>query len=400
MKTLNNNKTILLTCILFLSTICAYAYPPDNAAVLYYKAADYYDATLDVDDKIADMLYDLRKGDIEINDKIREFVNKNRLIINTVLDASEVKNCDWGMDFSQGIKMYMPPLGDLKSLAKLVIADTKIMIQDVHYGPAINNCMSLYKMARHINDEVFISYLVGIGVNYMANDCLIQIMSEMPQNTKNLAELRANLAEIDGIPLSIKPALLGERRAMLTFMTPEQMPGLEPAPSSCDGGNDSDDTIDESIKEKLLSGDEALFEHNREYFKKYWAKVITAFDMPYAEGLANMGAFEQKLEDDSEVAKKPQAILTAILAPATTKMFSHKTRTQTYDNAIKAAIEIYLVKAKTSKLPDVLPENLPIDLFSGKPFEYEITKDGFTLRCRTKEAGKKQLHEYKFKISK
>ena len=365
MKILNNNKTILLTCILFLSTICAYAYPPDNAAVLYYKAIMSYE----VDDEMIDMLDDFRKDKIELNDKIREFVDKNQLIINTVLDASEIKNCDWGLDISQGWNMQMPPLGGIKNLAKLVVADTKILAQDGHYGPAINNCMSLYKMARHINDRVFISYLVGIAINSMTNDCLIHIMSEMPQHTKNMTSLKNDLIEIDSISLSVKPALLGECEAMLIFMTPEQMPDLisffEPSSGSCGGSDIDDNPINDFIKERLLSGDEAFFERNRKYFENFYSGIIAAFDMPYTKGYARMDYLGEKIARDIE--KDPELILAATVIPATNKIFSLKTRAETYDNAIKAAIEIYLVKAKTSKLPDVLPENLPIDLFSRKP---------------------------------
>ena len=83
MISLKNSKLIWVAIVIFRSTTCAYSYPPDNAAVLYYKAASLYE----VDDTMANMLADLQKGEIEVNDKIREFVKKNQLIINTVLDA-------------------------------------------------------------------------------------------------------------------------------------------------------------------------------------------------------------------------------------------------------------------------------------------------------------------------
>jgi hypothetical protein len=141
MKTLKNNELILSLIVFFLTVACAYSYPPDNAAVLYYKAAVLYE----VDDEMADMLADLQKGEIEPNDKIREFVKKNHLIIDTVLDASEVKNCDWGMDFSQGLEMDMPPLASMRNLARLIIADAKILAEDGDYEAALSRCVSLYK---------------------------------------------------------------------------------------------------------------------------------------------------------------------------------------------------------------------------------------------------------------
>jgi hypothetical protein len=93
--------------------------------------------------------------------------------------------------------------------------------------------------------------------------------------------------------------------------------------------------------------------------------------------------------------------LTNILAPSTQRIFSLATRYKTHNNAIKTAIEIYLIKAKTGKLPDVLPAGLPGDLFSDKPFIYEKTSEGFTLRCQGKDLSKDESpYEYKFKVKK
>ena len=375
MKTLRN--ILILSAIVFFLTVgCAYSYPPDNAAVLYYKAAMLYE----VDSNMADMLADLQKDNIKVNDKIKEFVKKNRLIINTVLDASEVKNCDWGMDYSQGINTLMPSLGNFKKLTYLIIADAKILAKDGNYEAALSRCMSLYKMARHINDRIYVSYLVGISINGIINNCVMQIMADMPQDMQSLTRLKNQLIEIDSIPFSVKPAVLGERDAALLFMTKEQLPDVV---RLCE--------LDKSI----LSLDENMIERNREYFKNYYAGVIAAFDMPYVQGYAAFTDLEEKMKKD---ANNPDAMLAVILSPAVQKIFSLSKRFETHNNAIKTAIELYMIKAKTGKLPDTLPADLPGDLFSGKPFIYEKTAEGFILRCQGQDLPKKETYEYKFKV--
>jgi len=52
------------------------------------------------------------------------------------------------------------------------------------------------------------------------------------------------------------------------------------------------------------------------------------------------------------------------------------------------------------QLPDELPADLPKDLFGGKDFEYERTKDGFVLRCQGKDLSKDKIYEYEFKVKK
>jgi hypothetical protein len=380
MKTLKNDKLMLLVVVFFLTVPCAYSYPPDNAAVLYYKAAILYE----VDSNMANMLYDLRKGKIEPNDKIKEFAKKNRIVIKTVLDASEVKNCDWGMDFSQGLAMDMPHLSHMRRLADLVIADAKIQAKDGNYDAAISRCMSLYKMARHISDRNYVNYLVGIAINDLPNKCIMQIMSDMPQDTQSLTRLKNQLIAIDSIPLSVKPAILGERECMLKFMTKEQLPDI----ARC--------CIDkESDKEKILSLDETAINHNRAYYENYCDGIIATFNMPYIQGYAALTNLEEKMKKD---ANDPDTMLAVQLAPAASKIFSLITRFGTHNNAIKTAIELYMIKAKTGKLPDTLPADLPGDLFSGKPFQYEKTAEGFILCYQGKDLDKKDPYEYKFKV--
>jgi hypothetical protein len=64
------------------------------------------------------------------------------------------------------------------------------------------------------------------------------------------------------------------------------------------------------------------------------------------------------------------------------------------------AVEIYLIKAKTGRLPDEFPAGSPKDLFSDEDFEYEKKNSGFVLRCRGKDLLKDKIHEYEFKVKK
>jgi flagellar basal body-associated protein FliL len=383
MKILKNNKLTFSAVVFFMMAACAYSYPPDNAAVLYYKAAVLYE----VDGEMANMLANLQKSKIEINDKIREFVKKNRLIINTVLDAAEVKNCDWGMDFSQGIAMEMPPLGSMRKLSRLVIAEANILAADEDYQAAISRCMSLYRIARHINDRIYISYLVGISINAITNNCVMRIMSDMPQDIQSLTWLKNQLIEIEGIPLSVKPAILGEREAVLLFMTPEQLPDIV---KLCE--------VDKTVMKKILSLDKAAIDRNKEYHKNHIARIIDAFDMPYVEGYTTIKELHKKMKED--VKSNPDLFLTELLEPAVDRIFTLSIRFETHNNAIKTAIELYLIRAQTGKLPDELPVGLPKDLFSGKDFGYEKTADSFILRCQGKSLDKDEIYEYEFKVEK
>ncbi len=97
--------------------------------------------------------------------------------------------------------------------------------------------------------------------------------------------------------------------------------------------------------------------------------------------------------------KNADATLTILLAPAVHHVYNREIESKTFLNAIKSALEIYISKAKTGKLPNELPAGLPKDLFSGKDFQYEKKDDGFVLRCKGKNLDKDEIHHYEFKVS-
>ncbi len=78
--------------------------------------------------------------------------------------------------------------------------------------------------------------------------------------------------------------------------------------------------------------------------------------------------------------------------------FKSQVRHTAQINSIKAAVDVYLVLAKTGQLPEKLPDHLPKDPYSSKDFEYETTKEGFVLRCRVKPIDEREVRQYEFKV--
>lgn len=65
----------------------------------------------------------------------------------------------------------------------------------------------------------------------------------------------------------------------------------------------------------------------------------------------------------------------------------------------QVAIELYDLVDQTGNLPEVLPDYLPKDPFSGTPFEYEITSEGFILRFHELvTSGESESHERTFVV--
>ena len=125
-------------------------------------------------------------------------------------------------------------------------------------------------------------------------------------------------------------------------------------------------------------------------------RVKTAFGLPYSEAYATLKQLDKDASEDFE--KNPDATLTMCLAPTFLRIYVLSVRLEAGSDALRTAVEVYLAKARTGQLPEALPDNLPAEPFSGKPFEYTRTADGFVLRCRGKDLDKDEAYEYEFKV--
>jgi hypothetical protein len=235
MKINKSRKTKMVTftvLALLVSATSALAYPPDNAAVLYYKAFMLYESPEQTID-----LWDYWKGNIESNEKIEEFMKKNRRIIDMVLDATRIDHCDWGLDYSQGTEVLLPPHHKARDIFALLAAEARMQADRGDYRQALDRCISIYRMARHLNERPIVCYLVSTAINSATHKYIItRFLSEMPQDTEILTWLRGEFTELDKKPFSIEPVLRWKREAGIISMSPERISdvvqsGLDDGPS-------------------------------------------------------------------------------------------------------------------------------------------------------------------------
>jgi len=133
-------------------------------------------------------------------------------------------------------------------------------------------------------------------------------------------------------------------------------------------------------------------------------------EMPYEKKYAEIKRLTDELEREFGgdpasgimMLAHPEKMLTLSIVMACAdpvlNFYSLHVRHTTHLNALKAAVELYLILAKTSHLSDKLPDRLPKDPYSGKDFEYDITKEGFVLRCRVKPIDERGVRQYEFKV--
>jgi hypothetical protein len=370
-------------------TAVVLAYPPDNAAVLYYRAFLAYQR----DEAMLGRLTELAKSKIELDESIEQYVERNRNAIDFALDGAEVKACDLGVDYSQGLATVLPHYGTFKGLERLMLADAKINAARGDHVLGLQRCLSAHKMARHVSGGSYISYLVGVAMEALADSCIQGILGNMPDDLETLKALKGQLTEIEGRRPALKAAVVTETNWCMSDMWMERKQKLLEFLSEDIASVPNDDSW-----RLFRNADEDFFRRNRQYWQNHNDQLVAALDLPYSKAYAVLKELDESTAKDSR--ENPDAVLTCRMSPALWKILSLSVRAQTHSNAIRAAIDIYIAKSETGKLPDSLPSGLPKDLFSGEDFEYEKKDGGFVLRCRGKDLPKDKIYEYEFKAAK
>ena len=379
------SKTTYLSLMLLALVSPVLAYPPNNAAILYYRAIM---VQKEPGKDVSDMLDDFRAGKIKANDDIRKYLHDNQPALELLETAAQIPYCDWGHDFSQGFDLLLPELSKMRSMSYLLLTEVQSLVEKGERKKALDKCLILHKMAQHVGDDTIISFLVGTSMNALANERIQAYLATLPQEPETLTWLRSRITDVASHLGSAKTALNRERDIAGEEIRKDKVSTILAAVQDTDEFTGAD-----TLKE-IKNLDEAFFKKSRLYYTDVMNDVIAALDLPYQQSHTTLRDLIKRVEKDAKEDKT--AILTTILMPGAAKIRSVETRKITFFNAIRAALDICIVKAETGRLPKKLPDGLPKDLFSGKDFIYEVTGSGFILRCQSKDIDKGEVYHYAF----
>jgi hypothetical protein len=382
-------KSIFIGIVISAAVGQAFAYPPDNAAVLYDKAFLLKEEPNDVLGKI---LAAVGNDEAKPDDQVRQYVERNRRVIKYVVAAADIGHCDWGYDLSEGAGLRMPEVGKCRRMAYLLTADAKILAEKGDYKEALERCITIHKMSIHVGDDTVIQVAVSRAIGGLANKCIVDIMPQVYVNRETLERLRTQLADIYSRVPSMKAAIVNEDK-YCSLNSADKKELLELVHSS-DLSREDRDKAERIIRQH---DDNEFYVKTAEYHKSVLSKVEIAYDLPYPQTKKTLDDLQEEVKNAAK--EKPEAIITGVVLPMI-DFLTIDTKNRTQFNAVLGGLDIYLIKAKTGKLPDELPAGLPKDLFSGKDFLYEKTDAGFALTGQGKDLDKNIVQKYEFKVTK
>ena len=387
-------KALLIALLLSLLTNgLVYAYPPDNAAVIYYKLMNLVEKP---NEAIEEQLRNLPTSSEPASKEVLAFIEnqKKNFLIQELEVASEIKYCDWGLDVSQGYATKLPHLGKMKIFANLLLADGAIAANRGETSTALNKNLIVRRVANHCsNDDTMIGFLVSLSITQKCNETLRNILATHLVNEATLVELKKELLLDPYRPSSIQKPFIGERKAAILEipnMTVEKLKEFEFDVSEKDM---------KRARKIFEKGDPELADRSIKYIEQYFDMVLSLPEKPYIQAFSGYEKEIQKVVEDAKNGND-EAFLPNLLFPALTKCYNHSIRWKTEYHAMLNALDVYIALQKTGKLPEKLTDNSYLDCFSDKPFIYEITKDGFTLRCQQEDLIDKKIQEYTFKLPK
>jgi len=362
---------------------------PDNAALLYYQAFLFRPQPNDATWSRIDAVLRGAKPD----KNVRKYLQDCRETIRLAEAACQIRQCNWGIIYSQGYGLSSGVIFQLRELCRLLAVDARTLAADGDYRAALGRCVTIRRLSARIGEDTNVMYAGSLTLDRLSLSCIQHVLASMPPDIDILTWLQGQLT-VQGAPRS--PAIWMETAPELEL----QFMRTNPKRLASWRKHVQENTEDRSDKKDILSlTDEEVLLRARQSYDKFLNSVnrIIGSDIPYAEEYAEMQRLSDELEH--QPVSNP-VILLWLCAEPVIPCYSIYVRQAAHFNAVKAAIEIYLATAKTSRLPDTLPDHAPKDPYSGQDFEYETTQDGFVVRCRVKDIYDGKVWQYEFKVRK
>jgi hypothetical protein len=362
---------------------------PDNAALLYYQA---FLLRPEPDEATSLQINRVLRDDLP-DASIRVYLGKCRKMIHTAEVASQVPQCTWGIRrFDAGGFSETDQIGQIRQLAIVLALDARTLGADAHYDAAFARCMTMRRLAHHVGDDTMLACLVAQSIEGMAGHTMQYLLGLSPADANLFQRVRGQLAAVPGAPRSF------ERGVQSHFEQSIEDLRRNPAILEAIRQQMAKDGDSQTAQFLNLTDDEILAQA-RETCLPALNDVLQAIDddMPYeckyAEIDRRTRAFAEQYDNDPAA-----AWLWSLATGQLAERYSFFVHNDAACNALKTAVEIYLIEAQTDQLPETLPAYTPKDPYSGQEFEYEITEKGFVLRCRAKDLYYNQVRQFEFAV--
>ena len=363
-------------------------YDPNQNAAPYFDKAFAALVSMPNDIKSIRYVWPGDMNDIELA-AVRNWVSANSETVKYLKEAAQ-KSYYWVNEEAEDNSMMcmtMPRLGNFRTSAHCLSLQARLMAKDGETEPALQQEIGIYKMGMFFaGPKTLINQLVGISVSALAVQSSFQIIYNMRPSSDLLKNFQQQLQ-----------SLLTQRRFVMDF-TGEKLVFYDSVQRLFTDDGDGDGHIYgarfieppaykrwvdvEGIKELSVLRKKASRLRTRELADKLYEYFGEIANKPpwyfYNEGIDPERVVREMVKDD---------YFLSLLTPAIVRVTGMSYRLQVHTEGLITTAAILRYKADKGRYPEDLQgliaanylEELPIDVFSGKPLVYRRTDNDFIL---------------------
>lgn len=323
-----------------------------------------------------------------LGDELKPIVARYRVALHELHRASEVRPCDWQLDYAAGPNLLLSHLQKARELARVALLRARMRFAEGERQAAVGDVLAVFKLARDCGSSpVLIAYLVDIAIEKLATDVLAAHLpllktDELDAVEKGLgalpesSDMAAAMAfekwmfgdwlsrQIDEEAAKLKPNGTGGDLLLSLGRSTGLEQDLKPKEGDADGKRKADLLLALSVEDVR----ESLGRLQLDY-----AELQRIVALPVEKRTAALDAFESKMKAASRPQTREDALryFSGALLPSLRNVILRDEQLQIRRQLIVLAIRVQ--RDGADKLPAI----------AGKPVEYHKTATGFELRCNS-----------------
>ena len=175
---------ILAFAVLTNTSLAAAEDAPDNAATMYRQALETIPATQ------ADEAFFYPWATPPLDQSAVKILRKCEPSFACLQQGAALKECEWNIDYSQGLELQFPGLAKSRVLSEAAGMKVRYLCEQKRYAAAVDLACDLMVFARHMTrQKVVIAWVTSDGVENLAIEVVSRYLPEFPPETvKRLSE--------------------------------------------------------------------------------------------------------------------------------------------------------------------------------------------------------------------
>jgi hypothetical protein len=338
--------------------------PPvsDNAALQYWQAFAMLPAIQSEQEKLLE-----KWAEAPLDDSTNKLLDQSHASLMFLHRGAKLRRCDWGLDYRDGVSMFLPHLAKAHTLSRLAALDARRSFETHQGVRAREDAFGMLALARQVgSDQTLVSMLVCYAIEGMTIDA---VAPYLPEVSASHAEA---LSEFSALPPSprLEKGVLCEKRMAGSIIqqlqnAERQRPGSWREIWRAILGKDNPDPFKDIESLEQLIGEMRRFEPVYDELAQLAALPADEYDIKYP-------MFVERTEHEHPAAK--------LLLPAMQKVVTAKRRSEARMAMLLAAIAV--VEGGEEKLASLN------DPFGDGPFTYRKLDNGFELSSKLQQNDK------------